>query len=166
MKRTRFPGRPKLPRDAERLARLAIGLADSGSRIEDNFWERRLVELVDRMLEAGNDAALESALDQLWAPQPRAYDRLIDLVEARTEGGLLDRKGTAYDGLMFAVPVLAWSRYSIPSGPLAQSVLDNLRVQLQAHVLATGASLWFTRRSGFCEKSAAPKGKAMAKATT
>jgi uncharacterized protein DUF2863 len=141
MKRTRFPGRPKLSRDAERLARLANGLADSGSRVEDGYWETRLTDLIDRLLTAGNDAAIESALDQTWGPNPQSYDRLIDLVEARTEGGALDYKGTTYDVLMIAAPVLVWSRYSIPAGPLPQGVLDNLRVQLQAHVLASGAQL-------------------------
>jgi uncharacterized protein DUF2863 len=141
MKRTRFPGRPKLSRDAERLARLANGLADSGSRVEDGYWEARLTDLIDRLLTAGNDAAIESALDQTWGPNPQSYDRLIDLVEARTEGGALEYKGTTYDVLMIAAPVLVWSRYSIPAGPLPQNVLDTLRVQLQAHVLASGAKL-------------------------
>jgi uncharacterized protein DUF2863 len=141
MKRTRFPGRPKLSRDAERLARLANGLADSGSRVEDTYWESRLVDLIDRLLTAGNDAAIESALDQLWGPNPQSYDRLIDLVEARTEGGTLEYKGTTYDVLMIAAPVLVWSRYSIPAGPLAQGILDTVRVHLQAHLLASGAQL-------------------------
>ncbi|MDP1956555.1 MAG: DUF2863 family protein, partial [Rhodocyclaceae bacterium] len=40
------------------------------------------------------------------------------------------------DVLLFAAPVLAWSRYAIPSGPIPADVLATLRVQLQAHVLA------------------------------
>jgi hypothetical protein len=35
-------------------------------------------------------------------------------------------------------PVLAWTRYMIPSGPLKGDVADALRAHLQAHVLASG----------------------------
>lgn len=139
MKRTRFPGRPKLTRDAERLARLALDLSESGSRIEDTWWETRMSELVGRLLASGNDATLESALDQLWSQQPRAYDHLMDMVEQHTESTTLEHRGAAQDLLLIAAPVLAWSRFAIPSATLSQPVLDALRVQLQAHVLASGA---------------------------
>ncbi len=141
MKRSRFPGRPKLTRDAERLARVAVAAAESGSRLEDDFWDARLGQRVDELLRSGNDAALESALDQLWGPQPRAYDRLIEVVETRSESGAILHKGADWDVLMFAAPVLVWSRYSIQAGALAQPVLDTLRVHLQAHLLAGGARL-------------------------
>jgi len=141
MKRSRFPGRPKLTRDAERLARIAVAAAESGSRVEDDFWDARLAQLVDGLLQAGNDAALESALDPLWGPQPRAYDRLIEVVESRSESSVIRHKGADWDVLMFAAPVLVWSRYSIHAGTLAQPVLDTLRVHLQAHLLAGGARM-------------------------
>lgn len=141
MKRTRFPGRPKLTRDAERLSRLAVGLAESGSRIEDAHWEGRISELIGSLLASGNDAALESALDRLWAQQPRAYDHLMDLVEQHTECATLQHRGSPHDLLLLAAPVLAWSRFAIPSPTLSQPVLDALRVQFQAHVLASGARL-------------------------
>src|SRR5512134_1550753 len=141
MKRSRFPGRPKLTRDAERLARIAVAAAESGSRVEDDFWDARLAQPVDGLLQAGNDAALESALDQLWGPQRRAYDRLIEVVETRSESSVIRHKGAVWDVLMFAAPVLVWSRYSIHAGTLPQPVLDNLRVHLQAHLLADGARM-------------------------
>lgn len=141
MKRTRFPGRPKLTRDAERLARLALNLAESGSRVEDAHWEARISELIGRLLASDNDAALESALDQLWAQQPQAYDHLMDMVEQHTESATLEHRGAPHDVLLIAAPVLAWSRFAIPSPVLPQPILDSLRVQLQAHVLASGARL-------------------------
>jgi hypothetical protein len=141
MKRTRFPGRPKLTRDAERLARLALNLAESGSRLEDAHWEARMSELIARLLAAGNDAAVESALDQLWAHQPQAYDRLMDLVEERTESGTVEHRGAPHHVLLLAAPVLVWSRFAIPAAPLSRQALEALRAHLQAHVLAAGARL-------------------------
>jgi uncharacterized protein DUF2863 len=37
------------------------------------------------------------------------------------------------------VPIVAWSKYAIPSGTIPRDDADTLRVQLQAHVLAEGA---------------------------
>ncbi len=41
--------------------------------------------------------------------------------------------------VLIAAPVLAWSRYRIAATSIAPAVLANLRVHLQAHVLAKGA---------------------------
>jgi len=141
MKRTRFPGRPKLTRDAERLGRLAVSLSEAGSRLEDRFWESRIAELVVRLLEAGDEAALESTLDRLWGSSPRGYDRLVDIVEAHTESGTLEHRGVDYDVLMIAAPVLTWSRFAIPAAHIPAGDMKSLRAHLQGHVLARTARL-------------------------
>jgi hypothetical protein len=46
MKRNRFSSRKRISADATELSRLAIGLAESGSKLEDLFWQNRLAELV------------------------------------------------------------------------------------------------------------------------
>jgi hypothetical protein len=141
MKRSRFARRGALNRDAEQIARLAVGLAVSSSRIEDAFWERRLDEAVDRLLRTGNEDTLNLALDHLFGANGRAYDALADLIESRAEGGVLGAGSEEFDVAMFAAPLLAWSRFTIPSGPLTAGMLAAVRAQLQAHVLAAGTRL-------------------------
>lgn len=141
MKRSRFARRGALNRDAEQIARLAAGLAASASRIEDAFWENRLAEAVDRQLRTGNEDTLNLALDHLFGANVRAYDALADLIEARAEGGVLGAGNGEFDVAMFAAPLLAWSRFTIPSGALPAGTLAAARTQLQAHVLATGTKL-------------------------
>lgn len=141
MKRTPFSRRGGLTRDAERLARLASGLSESGSRVEDRYWEQRLELVVGTLLESGNNDALNAALDQLYRDNGRAYDALADVIEARAESGVPAVGKADYDCIMIAAPVLSWSRYSIPSGSIAPQVLANLRVQLQGHVVAAQARL-------------------------
>jgi hypothetical protein len=138
MKRTRFSRRAKQTPDTEELIRLATQLSLSGSRVEDVFWERRLAGIIERLLEGNDEAALNAALDHLYGAGGRAYDELADMVESCAEYRHLPSAGTAggQDALLFAAPVLSWSRYAIPAGPIAPEVLANLRVQLQAHVLA------------------------------
>lgn len=138
MKRSRYSRRTKQTPDTEELIRLATQLSLSGSRLEDDFWERRLAATIDRLLRGQDEAALNAALDHLYGAGGRAYDELADMVEncAESHHHAMAGAGGGQDVLLFAAPVLAWSRYAIPSGPIAPEVLSNLRVQLQAHVFA------------------------------
>lgn len=141
MKRTRFARRGDGSRDADQLIRYAASLAASSSRTEDGFWEARLAAQVDRLLRVGNEDAFNFALDHLYGTNVRAYDELADMLEARTEGTMLSLDGQDYDVLLFAAPVLSWSRFTIPSGSLTQALLGNVRVHLLAHVFAEGVKV-------------------------
>lgn len=135
MKRTRFARRGGLGQDAAQLTRLAKGLALSASRVEDHYWESRLTELVARLLADRHEETLSNALDNLWRDHPQAYDELADFIEAGVECGLGGRGAADQDAVVFAAPLLAWSRFSIPAGPIPAAVLDSLRTHLGAHIL-------------------------------
>jgi len=141
MKRNRFTSRRRISADAAELARLAAGLAESGSKIEDAYWEGRLAELVDSLLQAGAEDDLNAALDRLFEANPTAHDELADMVEARAETSVAEAGGQSVDLLLFAAPVLAWSRYSIASGTLPKETTSALATQLGAHVFAAGARI-------------------------
>ena len=139
MPRTRAKSPPRLTRDAERLIALANGLNASGSLTEDRFWESEMSGLVARLLENGNDMPIDGALDHLYQTNPGAYDTLIELVENESESVVAMQGDRAWQGLLVAAPIVAWSKYAIPSGTIARDEADTLQVQLQAHVLAAGA---------------------------
>ena len=139
MPRTRPKSPPRLTRDAERLIALANGLNASGSLTEDRFWEKAMSALVAKLLENGNDAPIDGALDHLYQTNLGAYDTLIELVENESESMQVAQGDQAWQALLIAAPIVAWSKYAIPSGGIAQAEADILRVQLQAHVLADGA---------------------------
>lgn len=139
MKRTRLKRRGGLGRNAEQLVWLACGLALSGSRTEDRYWDSRLTPTLDRVLAADDEETLNAALDHLFNSEPAAYDELADHIESRAEAAAgLDSE---HDILLIAAPILAWSRYRIPASSIQAAALANLRVHLQAHVLARGARL-------------------------
>jgi hypothetical protein len=139
MKRTRFGSRDRLSRDAAELQRLAAGLSESGGKLEDAYWEGRLAEMVDNLLRHGAEDDINTALDRLFEANANAHDELADMVEARAETSRLDAQGQAFDIMLFAAPVLAWSRFSIPAGSLPKSTLGTLAVHLGAHVFGDGA---------------------------
>ena len=143
MKRPRFSRRNKQTPDTEHVIRLATSLSQSSSRIEDEFWESRLAALIDHLLADGDESALTAALDHLYGVGGRAYDELADTIESCCESQRTEATegARAFDIQLVAAPVLAWSRYTIPSGPIGIEAIANLRVQLQAHVLAKDAKL-------------------------
>ncbi len=141
MARSRSKAAPRLTRDAERLIALANGLATSGSLTEDRFWETEVAALVEKLLDHGNDVPLDGALDHLWQTNSGAYDVLIERIEGISESVTVMQGDLAWDALLVAAPVVAWSKYAIASGPIAREDADALRAQLQGHVLADGTRI-------------------------
>lgn len=130
-----------MPPNSERLVALAMHLSASGSRLEDHFWERELDALLIRLLRAGNDSAVEAALEHLLTADGAAYDLLVTGCEAVAETQVATADDAEYDLLLVAAPILAWTRYAIPCGPLPAADTEVLKVHLGAHVLAADARI-------------------------
>ena len=141
MKRNRLSSRKRISADATELGRLATGLAESGGKLEDLFWEKELSELIDKLLHEGAEDDLNASLDRLFDSHAAAHDSLADLIESRAESTVLRHQDQDYDVLLFNVPLLAWSRFSIPAGTIPKATLQTLKVHLGAHVFSADAQL-------------------------
>ena len=141
MKRNRLSSRKRMSSDATELGRLATGLAESGGRLEEDFWDRQLSELIERLLHDGAEDDLNAALDRLFDSHAAAHDCLADAIEAHAECSVMTHQGQDYDVLLFNAPLLAWSRFSIPAGTIPDAVLQTLKVQLGAHVFSAAAQI-------------------------
>lgn len=139
MRRNRFISRARHQADADTLAKLARRLSESGSRLEDRLWERRLVELLNDRLSRGFGEAIEAALEDLGAEFPRAYDDLADLAESCAESATIEIDGQAHDAMLLAIPLLAWSRYRLPATALSAAMLANVTTQVLGHLAPRGA---------------------------
>lgn len=139
MKRPRLKRRGGIGRLAEQLVWLSSGLGESGCRVEDRYWEQRLSALIDTVLGDDDEDTLNAALDQLFSNDGPGYDELADQIESRAESAA--GVSAEHDILLIAAPILVWSRFRIPATPLSAATLANLRVHLQAHVLAEGARI-------------------------
>ena len=142
MKRSRSPRRSKQTPDTDLLLRLSRELTQASSRLEDGFWEERLAKHVYRLLAERDEQTISNALDQLYPGTDQSYDALVDVVEACTETRLSEN-ANGHDVILIAIPILVWSRLEIPSGPVRSEHLATIRVQLQAHVLASNTRLGF-----------------------
>lgn len=124
--------------DADRLVAAALGLANSGSRLEDRFWEAQLSARLDRMFDGGHVQAVYDALDRLDQTDGEAYGALIEAVEESAEAVTLEVGDERWDALLVAAPLVVWTRFRIPSGPIAPELAQTLSAHWQAHTLARG----------------------------
>lgn len=133
------PGRDRkahLSPDAERLVSCALGLAHSGSRTEDRYWEGQLARRIERLLDTGHPQALYDSLDRLHQTDVEAYGALIESVEHCAESVLVEAHGQTWQVLLVAAPVVAWTRFRIPSGAVSAQTAQALSAHWQAHVLS------------------------------
>ena len=139
MARARSQTTPRLTRDASRLITLAQGLNRSGSRVEDQYWESMLGEAITKLLRASQDSPLDAALDLLSQQDTGAYEVLIEQAETQSESIQVEKNGARHDVLLLVAPIVAWTRYAIPTGPIPATAQQALLAQLHGHVLAQDA---------------------------
>jgi hypothetical protein len=131
----------KLSGDSQRLTSLAQALAHAGSRVEERYWERHLDMLIEKLLKTDRQTTIEAALDHLFKTEPDAYDALIESIETVSASCVIEHGGRCFDALLIAVPILAWTRFSIASGPIPTDTLLTLCAHLYGHVLAADTKI-------------------------
>ncbi|KAF3999499.1 DUF2863 family protein [Glaciimonas immobilis] len=127
----------KFSTDSHRLTELAQALVLASSRIEQRAWEHELDTHLSKLLKSHHQEPIDSALEQLFPEQADAYEALMDAVEACSESSTIEHGGLRYDTLLIAIPVLAWTRFSIASGSVPPDMVATLTGHMHAHILAS-----------------------------
>ncbi|MGH8806629.1 MAG: DUF2863 family protein [Noviherbaspirillum sp.] len=131
----------KLSSDSQRLISIAQGMAQAASRLEERTWEHSLDTLLHKTLKNGHQETIDAALEHLFKTDLAAYDTLMEAVEAGSESCSIEHDGVHYHALLIAVPILAWTRFSIASGTVADDMRTTLCAHLHGHLLASGTKL-------------------------
>ncbi len=127
--------------DVERLVADAISLAASGSKIEDLFWEERLNVRLMRLLKSQNQNVIDAALDQTFRINTDAFEVLADSAETLAESLPMDHEGQQWDVLLLALPIVAHTRYQIPSGPLSAPAVQSTATALHSTIASPDSRL-------------------------
>lgn len=139
MKRTRTKSPLRLSKDAERLISMSAAAIAAGSIIEARYWQDKLESTAAQLMERSNDSAIEAALDQTFQANLPAHELLSRACEAAAESVVLPAaEGAANQALLVSIPLIAWSKYPIASGPVDEATLAPIRAHLFAHILADG----------------------------
>jgi hypothetical protein len=133
----------KLSAESQRLSSIAQAIMQAGSRVEERTWERHLDAQLQKLLKTNHQESIDAALNALFKDDLPAYDVLMDGVEAVSESSTMaepqDEGEVTWQALLVAVPILAWTRFSIASGPIPGELLTTLSAHFSAHLLAEGA---------------------------
>lgn len=138
MRRPSKPRTPKLSADSQRLGALAQAMVQASSRFEERNWERQLDVLLRKLLKTDHQNTIDAALDNLFIAQDGAYDALMETVEAVSSSCVIEHEGKPHDALLIAMPIMAWTRFSIASGQISTDMQATLSAHLYAHILASG----------------------------
>lgn len=131
----------RLSSDSQRLISLAQGMAQTASRLEERIWEHALDSLIHKALKGAHQSAIDAALEHLYKIDLPAYDALMEAVEAGSESCAVEHDDVHYHMLLIAVPILAWTRFSIASGPISDEMRSTLCAHLYGHLLADNTRL-------------------------
>ncbi len=127
--------------EVEKLVADAISLAASGSQIEDRFWEERLNVRLMRLLKSQNQNVIDAALDQTFRINTVAFEVLADSAETLAESLKIEHEGQEWDVLLLAMPIVAHTRYQIPSGPLQTNMVEATAQALHSAIAAPDTRL-------------------------
>lgn len=135
----------KLSAESQRLSSIAQALVQAASRVEERTWERQLDAHLQKLLKTNHQESVDAALNELFKEDLPAYDVLMDGVEAVSESSVMieeqDGKEVAWQALLVAAPILAWTRFSIASGAIPNDLLHTLSAHFSAHLLADGTQM-------------------------
>ena len=135
----------KLSAESQRLCSIAQAIVQSASRVEERTWEGQLDTQLQKLLRTNHQESIDAALNALFKDDLAAYDVLMDGVEAVSESSTMveqqDGKDVAWQALLVAAPILAWTRFSIGSGTIPAELLTTLSAHFSAHLLAEGTQM-------------------------
>lgn len=128
---------PRLSADSQRLADLATAIIQAGSRLELRSWQHHLDALLRRILQQKRQDTIDLALDYLFSIHSLAYEPLLEAAEHISSTDILEPDHRTVQ--LIALPILAWTRYAIPCGPISELAATQLSQLLHEQVLAPEA---------------------------
>lgn len=141
MTNLRVKSKTRISPDVEKLIAESIALAASGSRLEDIFWEEKLFKRLTRLLKNQNQTVIDAALDQTFKLNTTAFEILADAVETLSESISIEHDGVMWDVLLVVFPIIAQTRYSIPSGQLPTDVVTEVAAGFHRFIMSAEAHL-------------------------
>ena len=136
MRRLSRTGSSRLCPDSQRLVSLALEMFHASSLLESEFCRKKMETLVSRLLHAKKQSVLNDAIEYLFSSDMDAYNCLLEVVEALSESAIIQVDDKEYHVLLVAIPILAWTRFSIPSGTLSPELIEAVSDRFGALILA------------------------------
>lgn len=129
---------------SKRLIAFAQAIAKSSSAFEKNFWEQRFHHYIRKLLTSPQHNCVVTALDYLLQQDDITYDICINAVESCSESYTIVHQEVAYDVVLIAAPILAWTRFNITSGDISAAFYTAIAESLKNHIIAKDAKFYLS----------------------
>lgn len=126
---------------SKKLVSLCKALLHSTSRIEDNWWEGKIHQELQNILQDAPNHKIENALTFLMQNHPEIYELLCEQAENNTESIEIEHNGMLYEALMFSAPILVWTRYQLPNGNIDSKLQTKIKNNFKKIIAATNAKV-------------------------
>lgn len=136
-----MPASKQLSETAKNLIYLSQAIVRSGSHLEDAFWEQELAKALSKALVSKRSKHVEKALETLLEQRSSAYEILVEYAESLSESVGLENQGQHYDTLLICAPILARTRYKLPSGKINKKQVNQLSRLITDTVLESGVKV-------------------------
>jgi Protein of unknown function (DUF2863) len=142
-KPARQPRAPKYAKDTLQLVSMSEAICQAASRSESTYWQAHLETLLTNLIDKGSNKSVMAALDYADADFiGDVADTLAEASEtvAQTCFFSLDNDGDgnflSYQATLFSVPIIAWSKYQIPTGAIDIKSIEHIHTSLSRHLIA------------------------------
>ncbi|NLY65745.1 MAG: DUF2863 family protein [Alcaligenaceae bacterium] len=135
------PAFAKLSPAGQDLVDTCKALKQSGCIIEDKYWEKLIDQKIVQIFNANKGNQIDRALDFLATTDTETHDILLEHAETMSESCVLEKNGIHYDCLFIVVPIVAWTRFQIPSPAINPKTQDQLIGLLKKHISATSVDI-------------------------
>lgn len=146
IKKTTANKKPRTQKNASEhltLVSLSEAICQSASRAESTYWQTHLETRITALLDTGSNQTVMDALDFADAKSAdNVADTLAEAAEtvAQTVFFMLpddDGHVTDYQAMLFSIPLIAWSKYQIPTGKIALDSVAKINKSLAQHLIAS-----------------------------
>jgi hypothetical protein len=93
------------------------------------------------LLKSQNQNVIDAALDQTFRINTVAFEVLADSAETLAESLRMEHEDQEWDVLLLALPIVAHTRYQIPSGPLPVNMIEATAQALHSAIAASDTRL-------------------------
>ena len=139
MQNTSIESNIHMSMDSKRLIALAREMFYASSFTESEYARLRLQKLVASLVKRGRQSLFNQAGDFLFNTDIDAYNCLLEVIESYCESCIVVEKEHRFQFLLVVIPILAWTRFTIPSGKLGCDIVQKLCKIFQTTLLAKGA---------------------------
>lgn len=130
----------------DQIKHLCLSLYASGNRLEDEFWEKKILQIIQKNFSIKKQKILNKTLTVLQKENVHAYASLMELIESSTQTFNISfekNKEESFQTILIAAPILVWTTHQIPSGTITKELTKKIHHAFSSYILSENGKTIF-----------------------